>query len=329
MNFRLTLFIYGHIFKNRGLQKKINRRDPLETSPTVQAALEEALAKLSPSNEIEVAISSRTDKGVHALHSIVHVDLERRNGDLYDLNYLTSTVNRNLSNAGHAIRVLRTDVIPQNFHCRYNATSRTYLYRVAIAKRYLVTEGYQGRASHINPVPIEEAQRCWFLANPEIDIERIKEASQMFVGRHDYRTFMNAKTRNDRSDHPMYTIRKIDEIAVSPGKPLTTSLTNRKATDLYDFWDVTLKGRSFLYKQVRRIIGTLICHGQGKITQKDIYEMLTIPSKHNWISQIPIAPPYALYLAKVDFDWEKLANYHKNNESDREVKGEEGATESN
>lgn len=286
----------------RGLQKKINKSNPcpLDTS-TVQSSLELALSKLSPTGVVDVAISSRTDKGVHALHSAVHVDLDRT----LDVNYLTSTVNRNLFNEGLPIRVLRTNLVPDTFHCRYSARARTYLYRLAIARDYFVEEGNRGRANYLNFVPIEESNRCWFLSSPQVDIERIKEASKLFTGRHDFRTFMSAKRRNDTSDHPMYTIRKIDEISISAGRPLTTSV-NRKRDDYYNYWDIKLKGRSFLYKQVRRIVGTLVSHGEGKISQQDIYEMLTIPSKHNWIPKIPVAPPFGLYLAKVDYDFEAL-----------------------
>lgn len=286
----------------------------------MQSCLEIAVAKLNPANPVAVAISSRTDKGVHALHSAVHVDLLRHNAEPYDVQYLTATINRNLYNGGLPIRVLRADIVPNTFHCRYNALGRKYLYRLAIAKDYYLAEEYRGRANYINYVPIEESNRAWFLATPYIDIERIREASQLFVGRHDYRTFMNAKRKNDKSDHPMYTIRKIDEITISPGRPLTTSQS--KKADLYNYWDITLRGRSFLYKQVRRIIGTLVCHGEGKISKRDIYEMLTIPSKYNWISKIPVAPPYGLYLAKVEYDLEALKN-----EPPGCVKGEEGHSE--
>lgn len=313
---------------SRGLQKKINKShpEPLDTS-TVQSCLEIALGKLNPTTPVSVAISSRTDKGVHALHSAVHVDLERQNGQPYDEKYLTATINRNLYNGGLPIRVLKATIVPDTFHCRYSAKGRTYLYRLAIAKDYWLDEGYRGRANYINYVPIEEANRCWFLATPEIDIERIKEASQLFVGRHDYRTFMNAKRKNDSSDHPMYTIRKIEEIKITPGRPLTTSLSKQAATQ-YDYFDIQLKGRSFLYKQVRRIVGTLVCLGQGKISEKDIYEMLTIPSKYNWISKIPVAPPYGLYLAKVDYDWEAVQkDISTQNESPGGVEGEKGQAE--
>lgn len=306
------------------MQKKIDKSNPspLDTS-TVQSSLEIALNKLHPAGA-ELTISSRTDKGVHALHSAVHVDLERQNGRPYDVKYLTSVLNRNLYNGGLPIRVLRADIVPDTFHCRYSAKGRSYLYRLAIAKDYHnLEEGYRGRANFINYVPIEEANRCWFVHSPEIDIERVNEASQLFVGRHDFRTFMNAKRKNDNSDHPMYTLRKIDSISIAPGRPLITSQS--KKADLYNYWDIQLKGRSFLYKQVRRIVGTLVALGQGKINEKDIYEMLTIPSKYNWISNIPVAPPYGLYLAKVDYDFSAL-NLDKD-ESPGSVAGEEGNAE--
>lgn len=285
------------------------------------------MAKLSPANDIEVVVSSRTDKGVHALHSLVHVDLARRNGDPFDVKYLTAKVNRNLYNEGHAVRVIQTDIVPDTFHCRYNALSRTYLYRLAIAKKYIYPEDYHSQSGHINPLPIEESHRCWFLANPAVDIDRIKDASQMLVGRHDYRTFMAAKRRNDKSDHPMYTIRRIDEITVKPGQPMTVYKTNGTVSDLYNYWDITLKGKSFIQKQVRRIVGTLVSYAQGKISRKDIYEMLTIPSKHNWRPQIPVAPPFGLYLRKVEFDKRAIEN-NSQNESLGGSEGEKDSTKS-
>lgn len=51
--------------------------------------------------------------------------------------------------------------------------------------------------------------------------------------------------------------------------------------------------------QIRRIVGTLIAVAEGKTTERDVYEMLTIPSKHSWRSGIKVAPAYGLYLTQV------------------------------
>lgn len=52
---------------------------------------------------------------------------------------------------------------------------------------------------------------------------------------------------------------------------------------------------------MRRIIGTLIAAAEGKVTQKDVYEMLTIPSKHSWRSGVPVVPAHGLYLVHVEY----------------------------
>lgn len=54
--------------------------------------------------------------------------------------------------------------------------------------------------------------------------------------------------------------------------------------------------------QVRRIVATLIAVAYSRITKKDVYEMLTIPSKYSWNSRIAVVPPYGLYLCKVNYD---------------------------
>lgn len=54
--------------------------------------------------------------------------------------------------------------------------------------------------------------------------------------------------------------------------------------------------------KIRKIVGTLIAVAEGKITKRDVYEMLTIPSKHAWDASIQIAPPYGLYLARIEYD---------------------------
>lgn len=155
------------------------------------------------------------------------------------------------------------------------------------------------------------------IRNPEFDIEAVKKASKLFIGRHDFRTFMS--TVRSRQDKPAsFCVRSISNLEVLPGKPLTVANTSQ-VTDLYTFYDFHIHGRSFLYKQVgshlltsyldnlvpfqvRRIIGTLVAVGSGKITQKDVYEMITIPSKYSWGPGLAVMPPYALYLCKVHYD---------------------------
>lgn len=101
---------------------------------------------------------------------------------------------------------------------------------------------------------------------------------------------------------PTFTWRNIDEISISPGLPNVTQFSDEKAKSLYNYWDINIKGRSFLYKQVRRMVAVLIAVAQNRITLKDVYEMITIPSPNSWCSQASVVPPYGLYLCKVDYN---------------------------
>lgn len=110
------------------------------------------------------ALSFSTDAGVHALHSTVHVDLERRDGQPYDTTALTGVLNRTLDKQRLPIRVLSSRLVADSFHCRYHATGRTYLYRIAVAKTApsedsgrLRNRGYEAF------IPVEEIDRCFFL----------------------------------------------------------------------------------------------------------------------------------------------------------------------
>lgn len=135
------------------------------------------------------------------------------------------------------------------------------------------------------------------------------ECAKMFAGRHNFETFMgmssNVKTR--KKFNPSFCVRRIFEVDVQETRPMGLQFTMERSTDHYRYFEIKLTGRSFLYRQVRRIVGALFAVASGKISQKDIYEMLTIPSQHSWLPIVKVAPPYALYLCNVHYDDEDLS----------------------
>lgn len=138
--------------------------------------------------------------------------------------------------------------------------------------------------------------------SPSFSIDRLNEGARMFLGLHDFRTFMSVSRQKSPSrDHPMFTVRKIDEINIRPGRSLALGPNAALATETYDYWDIEIKAKSFLYKQVRRIVGTLLALANGRIDQRSIHQMLTIPSKHNWDHRVLVAPACGLYLCGVHY----------------------------
>lgn len=130
---------------------------------TIQGAIELGLQQLKPINEIKLLLSSRTDAGVHALHSTVQTDLHRRNGQPYHEDAFAVTLNRFFFGERLPIRLLSAQHVPDTFHCRYNAQSRTYLYRLATPKADAKPLELQSQLQcHTKFIPIEEIDRCYF-----------------------------------------------------------------------------------------------------------------------------------------------------------------------
>lgn len=107
--------------------------------------------------------SYSTDTGVHALHTAIHVDLQRNDNAPYDVQTITGVLNRTLSKQNLPIRILNTRLVPETFHCRYNALGRTYLYRIAVAKPNLVISNDSKNKNFEAYLPVEELDRCFFV----------------------------------------------------------------------------------------------------------------------------------------------------------------------
>lgn len=97
----------------------------------------------------------RTDSGVHAFNTTVHVDLQRRTGN-YEPLEITHQLNSFFRKNTLPIHVLKTQAVPPTFHCRFSAINRTYLYRFAIVRADF-------RQGYFVNFPVEENKRCFFV----------------------------------------------------------------------------------------------------------------------------------------------------------------------
>ncbi|XP_065088408.1 tRNA pseudouridine synthase-like 1 [Ochlerotatus camptorhynchus] len=285
----------------RGIQKNLLKDSGhLEDLRSVEGVLEIALKKFAPVNEFKIKLSSRTDAGVHALHNTVHVDLERPNGKPYKTNKLTQGLNRTFGSQGLPIRILDTKLVPMSCHARLCAKSRTYLYRLGVMKREFCHDPQMHPFSRF--IPIDEHDRCYFVAHPRFDIERLARVATTFQGYHDFRTFMAIARGNQRQQDASYTLRRIEHISIIRGTSMASAFNREIAEKYYEYWDIRIKARSFLYKQVRRMVGAWIAAAEERISERDVYRMLTVPSQRSWCDQAVVAPAYGLFLCKVEYD---------------------------
>ncbi|XP_038216009.1 tRNA pseudouridine synthase-like 1 isoform X1 [Zerene cesonia] len=266
---------------------------------SVQGIMEIALQKrLRPENYPLFQLSSRTDGGVHALNTTAHVDLERPGTKVFDSNYITYELNKFFASHELSIIVRNTLRVNDDFNARFNAISRTYLYRFAVPKPGIELSE---TTSIIQHAPIEEWKRCYFIRLNSFDIERFKEGAKYFVGYHDFTTFK----KFDKLLQNKQNRRLIYSIDVRPGRPCVTSGTDLK-DNILNYWDIVIKGRGFVHNQIRRMVGTLISVANGKLPPEEIKVMLQVPSKHSWHNFIQSIPPHGLYLCDVEYKPEDL-----------------------
>ncbi|KAG2459055.1 ADIPL protein, partial [Polypterus senegalus] len=159
----------------------------------------DALRKLRPVNEIAVFISSRTDSGVHALQNSAHVDIQRKEGNMpFSEQVLVDALNYHLQS--EPISIIKAFRVPDTFHARYCALSRTYLYR-------LVTG-----VTHHSQIPVFERNLCWALPTKHFSTEAVQDAAQLLKGTHDFSTF-----RSLNSETPFRSpVKTLQEATVAP-----------------------------------------------------------------------------------------------------------------
>jgi tRNA pseudouridine38-40 synthase len=223
----------------------------------VQGAVEAALGKLEPA-EHTIAAAGRTDAGVHATAQVAQVDLARD----WEPFRLASALNAQLRPDPVAITACAR--VAQDFHARFSATGRRYLFRV-VARRAPVTH---------------DRGLVWQVLNP-LDMDAVRAGAAELVGHHDFTTFRSTLCQ---SKSPVKTLDRIEvsEHAYPGGVE-------------YRF---DLAARSFLHNQVRSIVGTLERVGAGAWTPAEVRAALVAKDR---AACGPVAPPQGLYLVGVSY----------------------------
>ena len=199
------------------------------SQPSVQGAIETAVTAFT-GQRIRIAAAGRTDTGVHATAQVVHVDLERD----WPAETVMNALNAHL--VREAVSVLDAVVVDGDWHARFSARERRYLYRIL-----------NRRAP-----PALEAGKVWHVKKP-IDAEAMHAAAQALVGLHDFTTFRDMACQ-----------------AKSPLKTLDVARVLRVGDEVH----LVFEARSFLHRQVRSMTGTLAEVGVGRWTAEDVREAL-------------------------------------------------------
>lgn len=184
---------------------------------TVQDTLEGALAAFLAQPAATIC-AGRTDTGVHALEQVVHIDtpVERR---------MESWVRGVNAFLPQSIRVQWAHPVSDDFHARYSATSRTYVYLLR---------------SHRVASPILHGKAGW--THRPLDLSRMQQAAVHLTGEHDFSAFRSSECQ-----------------AASPVRTLEQLQIVRHG----DFFVFTFRANAFLHHMIRNLMGALVEVGKG------------------------------------------------------------------
>jgi len=216
MNYKLLLQYDGTDFHGWQIQ---------EGHRTVQGELTQALS-LIDGRTVNVHGSGRTDAGVHAEGQVASVEVQREITTVK----LRAAIN---GNTGRDVRVINVDTVPDDFHARYSALEKTYVYRVVNGP---VISPFWYRYAHHDARPL--------------DLERMKAASELFRGEHDWTAFSAAQS--DVEDR-VRTVTRVEILERADERSHGALI------------EVRVSANGFLRYMVRAIAGTLMAVGRGEL----------------------------------------------------------------
>ncbi len=223
---------------------------------SIQESIEDAITKFSFENT-KVVGSGRTDAGVHAVNQVAHFDLDKK----FDAEVIIRAINHFLK--PRKIGILNCQIVEQDFHARFSAINRSYVYRIINRKSVVVMD----------------KSRCWWVKT-ELNLENIICASKYLVGKHDFTSF---RASCCQAKSPVRTVNSI----------------NIEKIGSYDEIRVVINARSFLHHMVRNIVGTLIMDFGIKNTEPN--KMKSIIDSRLRQNAGVTAPACGLYFLGADY----------------------------
>lgn len=221
---------------------------------TVQGELEAALSRLA-NRPVAVIGAGRTDRGVHATGQVAAATVPGK----WTAPALRRSLNAILPND---IWVAEAEEVPLDFHPRYDALARSYIYRVGTVEA--ARSPFRRRW-------------CWPLAE-ELDRGLLDRAAAMIVGEHSFKAFAKAgqEERGDRCTvHEAYW-RSWDAVGV----------------------EFHVTANRFLHHMVRYLVGTMVDVARGRRPLDDVAALLAGSAG---LETSPPAPPEGLFLTRVDY----------------------------
>jgi tRNA pseudouridine38-40 synthase len=162
-----------------------------------------------------------------------------------------------------AIQIVSVRVARPDFHARFGVKGKEYRYHIHLGDADPFTRPY-----------------CWQVNKP-IDLAAVKAAAAILVGRHDFRGF--SSLNGEEPSEGANTVRELRRLDV-----------RRRGRDIH----VIAEAPGFLYKMVRSLVGALVAAGEGRLSPRDIKDILKSGVR---TERVLTAPPQGLFLHRVRY----------------------------
>ena len=198
---------------------------------TIQDVLEEFLAQVC-GEKVRISASGRTDAGVHALCQVISF---KTNGIIPCPNILRAAT----SLLPKDIAVLNAEEMPEDFHARFSAKSKEYIYKISALP---------------GPNPFLY-DRCWLLGE-KLDLAKMNDAAKLLIGEKDFAAFCSSGSDNTT------TVRRVD---------------GAEFVQKGDMIEFQILANGFLYHMVRNLVWSLVQVGLNKRSVAEFQNQLNSP----------------------------------------------------
>lgn len=188
---------------------------------TVQGEIEAALKRINKGKFIRIHPSGRTDAGAHAEGMVFHFDYSAN----IPIDGLFKAMNTLIP---FDISLLKLEPVADDFHARYHAKAKTYVYRV-----------------HNHELRDPLKRNFVYQHTYPMDFERVQSALDILIGTHDYTSFCSTRTDKENKVRTIYDIKVEQDIDQNE-------------------WLFTFYGDGFLYNMIRIIMGTVLPIADGR-----------------------------------------------------------------
>jgi tRNA pseudouridine38-40 synthase len=239
--------------------------------PTIQGAVNDVLRRITQ-EKITVHGAGRTDAGVHAEGQVAHFKTLSEMGAREFQRALNALL-------PPAIRVVGAEEAERNFHARHQAVVKTYSYRI-----------YRGAI--VPPFLWRYVLHYPYL----LDEEAMSRAARVFEGEHDFTSFSAPGGADaEGQEEKRSPVKRIIESAFHVARNDAETSGAQSSYELI----YTVRGRSFLRYMVRKLVGTLLEVGRGRMSEQDIVALFALRDRSK---SGPTVPPHGLTMKRVDYE---------------------------